>query len=621
MKMRAPMIPLVTVDPYFSVWAYDDINGRYPDHWTGSRNAMRGTVNIDGENYRFLGWSYDKVMTQKSVDIDALSTTVVFEAAGIELTAVFTTPMLVRDLYYSSRPVSYVKLSFKSTDGKEHKVTAKLSCSEELVLNKQGESRAVSREASVDGCTAIRIGNGVQKVLWRDGDDLRIDWGWLYVAVKGEGSVDCEVYDDVYAVYAEAEMTDGEALFALGYDDIDSIMYFGTPAKAYWKKDGKTIETAIAEAVAEYDSLKAKCDEFAAELRADAVAKGGEKYAELLELAYRQVMGAHKLIVDENGENIYVSKECFSNGCAATVDVTYPSAPMYLYYNPELLKAMLRPVIRFARSDDWEFDFAPHDVGRYPVIDGQRYYPHKLEGQMPVEECGNMIILAAAICRADGNTEFAEGFIDLLEQWNNYLIKYGPDPEYQLCTDDFAGHLAHNCNLSLKAIMGMAGFAEILSKTGRTDEGKIMMEKAKEYADSFCERAANRDGSFRLTYDNEGTFSLKYNAVWDKIWGTGLFPKNFYEGEIKRYRTEAMPYGVPLDSRQPYTKSDWLIWAACLSDSREDFEFFAGLLWNAYNTMHTRVPMTDWYFADISEYKGFKNRTVQGGLFIKLLMD
>ncbi len=629
MKMRAPATPLIAIDPYFSVWAYDEINNGYPDHWTGRRNAMCGTVNVDGKNYRFLGWSHDEKLTQTSMDMDALSTVVKFEGAGIELTATFTSPLLIRELYYASRPVSYIKLEYKSIDGAEHKVSAKISCSEELVLNKQGESRAVSYPATVEGCTAIKIGNGIQKVLWRDGDDLRIDWGYLYVAAKGEGKADFEVYDDLYAVYTEVPMTDGTALFALGYDDIDSIMYFGTPAKAYWKKDGKTIEQAISEAVGEYDELKAKCDAFSKEMYDDAASKGGEKYAELLHLAYRQVMAAHKLVVDENGENIYISKECYSNGCAATVDVTYPSAPLYLYYNSELLKAMLRPIIRFARSDDWEFDFAPHDVGRYPVVDSQRYYPHELDGQMPVEECGNMIILADAICRADGNTDFVKDFIDLLEGWNDYLIKYGQDPEYQLCTDDFAGRLAHNCNLTLKAIMGMAGFADILSRVGRADDAAALMEKAKEYAVSFCERSKNTEAAgYRLAFDKDGTFSLKYNSVWDKLWGTNLFPKEFYKGELKRYYEEALPYGVPLDSRKTYTKSDWLIWAACLSDDKKDFEHFSSLLWNAFNTMHTRVQMGDWYYADIANYVdypvgdvriGFRNRTVQGGLFIRLM--
>lgn len=620
MKMRIPSVPLITVDPYFSVWARDDINGRYPDHWTGSRNAMCGTVTVDGEKFRFLGWSHDKVIPQVSLDMDALSTTVVFANDKIELTAVFTTPILVTDLYYASRPVSYLKLTYKSLDGKDHKVSAKLSCSEELVLNKQGESRALSHEAKVDGCTAIRMGNGVQKVLWRSGDNIRIDWGYLYLAAKGEATVGEEVYDDLFAVYAETEMNN-EALFLIAYDDIDSLIYFEKPIKAYWKKDGKTIEEAITEAANEYDDIMVKCNEFAAQLTKDATAKGGEKYAELLTLAYRQVMAAHKLAVDENGENVYISKECFSNGCAATVDVTYPSAPMFLYYNTELLKAMLRPVIRYSRTKEWIFDFAPHDVGQYPIVNGQVYHNNELEYQMPVEECGNMITLVAAICKADGNTEFAESMLDLLAVWNTYLIKYGNDPEFQLCTDDFAGHLAHNCNLSLKAIMGMAGYADILASLGRKDEADELMAKAKEYADSFCERAANADGSYRLAYDREGTFSLKYNSVWDKLWGTNLFPAKFYEGEIARYYKEAMAYGVPLDNRSTYTKSDWLIWAACLSDKQEDFEYFAGLLWGAYNVMHTRVPMTDWYFADTSLMRGFQHRTVQGGLFIKLLFD
>ena len=78
---------------------------------------------------------------------------------------------------------------------------------------------------------------------------------------------------------------------------------------------------------------------------------------------------------------------------------------------------------------------------------------------------------------------------------------------------------------------------------------------------------------------------------------------------------------MPLDSREKYTKSDWTVWAACFADKPEDFEFFAGLLWNAYNTMRSRVPMTDWYYADTSEMVGFRNRTVQGGLFIRLLFD
>ena len=633
MKLHAPSIPLFTVDPYFAVWYNQDVlTARSPVHWTGASNDMWGTVTVDGTAYRFLGRSLSaiprdsgKALPQTGMEIDACSTTVYYENEQIKLKAVFTSPMLVEDLYYASRPVTYLKLSYESVDGKAHTVSARLAISEDLVLNKAGEDRVWSESVALANGDCVRMGSGKQNVLWRDGDNLRIDWGYAYLAAKGSAKTGNCILGDRYCVYAETEMAN-EALFALAYDDIDSIIYFGKPLKAYWKKDGKTIEAAIDEALCEYDTLLARCNAFSDSMRKTAIEKGSENYADLLQLAYRQVMAAHKLVVDEEGNNLYISKECFSNGCAATVDVTYPSAPMYLYYNPELLKGMMRPVLRFARSEEWTFDFAPHDVGRYPILNGQVYGTHKVNSYesspMPVEECGNIIVLFAALGEIEKDYSFAAENMDLLEQWNQYLIRYGEDPDYQLCTDDFAGHLSHNCNLSLKAIMGIAGYAKILTALGRTAEADEMMQTAKKYADSFLSRAANADGSYRLAYDRPETFSLKYNAVWDKLWNTGLFPESFYAGEITRYRKEAQPYGVPLDSREMYTKSDWLHWVSCLG-SKEDFCFFNDLLFRAYSTMRTssRVPMTDWFYADTAVFRGFQHRTVQGGLFLKFLFD
>ena len=617
MKMRMPLIPLFTIDPYFSVWSKDKINCVMPEHWTGAPNGMIGTITVDGEEYRFLGAGKAPMIEQVDISADALSTIAVYRNDKIELKAIFTSPVMADDLYYTSRPVTYLKLSYKSVDGNQHKVTAKLSVSEQLVLNLAGESRALSDIVEIKNGSCIKMGNGVQNVLWRSGDMVRIDWGYLYLAVNKKAKVAAEVAENLYCVYAEGELCD-ELLFTIAYDDIDSLMYFNEPVKAYWKKDGKTILGAIDEAIEEYDSLYEKCCEFATALTENATKIGGFKYAELLSLAYRQVMAAHKLAVDKEGNVIYISKECSSNGCAATVDVTYPSAPMYLYFNTELLKGMLRPVMKFSTSDEWTFDFAPHDVGQYPLLNGQFYISGACGGHMPVEECGNMLILMAAISRVEGNVDFAKEHIKELELWNKYLIKYGLDPESQLCTDDFAGHLAHNCNLSIKAIMGMAGFSYILGELGRKDEAEELMKLVKEYAKSFEERAKNTDGSYRLAYDKPDTFSLKYNAVWDKIWGLDIFSKEFYEGEINRYKKEALPYGVPLDSREKYTKSDWLSWVACFG--KDDFEDIIGLLWNAFNTTRDRVAMTDWYFADTAQFRMFKARPAIGGLFMGLLM-
>ena len=617
MQMRYPSIPLITVDPYFSIWSWDEINKRRPVHWTGSPNSLRGTITIDGIPYTFLGKAELPIIHQTRVTVEAMTTTVTYTNDQIELTAKFTSPMLADDLYYVSRPVSYLHLSYQSLDGQSHTVSAKISCSEELVLNKKGEGRAWSENVSIPGIDTIRMGKGDQKVLWRSGDDVRIDWGYLYLSANKAAVTGNEVFDDMYAIYASANL-EPDVLFTFAYDDMESMVYFGDHLKAYWKKDGKTIEEAIAEAMAEYGPLLTRCQAFSDKLRRDAVSVGGEKYADLLHLAYRQVLAAHKLVVANDGSNLYISKECFSNGCAATVDVTYPSSPMFLLYNPELLKGMLRPICRYARTPEWVFDFAPHDVGQYPLVNGQVYGRNALRFQMPVEECGNMLVLFAAICNAENSTAFAEENLDLMETWSRYLIRYGEDPGDQLCTDDFAGHLNHNVNLSIKAIMGIAGYAGILERLGKKEQASELMQIAKTYSDSLLKRAENTDGSYRLAFDQPDTFSLKYNAVWDKLWGTNLFPDSFYEAEMRRYHKEALHYGVPLDNRSAWTKSDWEHWVACLG-SDEDFAFITDLLWKAYHTMRTRVPMTDWYFTDTSEMRGFQHRTVQGGLFLKLL--
>ncbi len=631
MKMRPPTTPIINVDPYFSIWTEESVL-KNTVHWTGKPNSMSGRVFIDGKEYHFLGLkphSQQNIpdMEVEDIEIDAFSTIITYINDIIRLTIHFTSPTLVNDLYYTSRPVAYCKASCEIIDGEKHEVTVKFTVSEELVLNTNGEGRALAHSVNIPGITAIKMGNGVQNVLWRSGDDIRIDWGYFYLGVKGEGNACHAVLDNMYSISIESQLRN-EALFLFAYDDIDSIQYFGDNLKAYWKKDGKTIEEAIAEAANEYDTLLTRCNTFSDKIKADAILKGSEKYAELLLLSVRQIMAAHKLVVDKDGNNLYISKECHSNGCAATVDVTYPSAPIFLLYNTELLKGMLRPIMHYAATDEWCHAFAPHDVGQYPLVNGQVYGVDRgsdgnvkiiTDMQMPVEECGNMLILFAAVCDAENDVCFVKPYLDTIKQWNEYLIKYGLDPENQLCTDDFAGHLAHNVNLSIKAIMGIAGYSRILYRLGEIEESDKMMKKAREYAASLVKRAINSDGSYSLAYDKPETFSLKYNSVWDRLWGTNLFPEKFYEGEIARYKKELLPYGVPLDSREKYAKSDWLVWVASLTENKDDFNLLVDSLWLAYHTMRTRVPMTDWYFCDTSHMCGFRHRTVQGGLFMRLM--
>ncbi len=626
MKLRPPSVPLIAVDPYFSVWsAADRLYDKNTEHWTGKPNTVVGYVIVDGERYRFMGEGQDKVIPQINLDVTALVSEYTFGNDSIVLSAAFFTPLFTDDLYRLSRPASYLSLKYHSADGKKHDVRFEISVSEELCLDKKGQNQVITELISYNELNIASVGNENQQILNCSGDDIRIDWGYFYLAADKKTELFFTNSDNITYVNAVGEIRESEsAVVIFAYDDIYSLTYFGDNIEAFWKKSGKTISEIISEAYNEREDMLIRCREFSSRIYADAVEVGGEKYAELLLLAYRQIIAAHKLAVDSDGKNVFISKECFSNGCAATVDVTYPSSPFFILYNTELLKGMLRPIYKFARSDVWEFDFAPHDVGQYPIVNGQVYGTNHIEDgrykefQMPVEECGNMLIMMTNIALKEGNTDFFDENEDLLVQWLNYLLEYGMDPENQLCTDDFAGHLAHNCNLSLKAIMGIAGYSVVLRMKNETERADEYLAVAKNMAEQWCKTACNEDGSFRLTFDREDTFSMKYNMIWDKFWKTELFPSYVYAAEFYSNLKHINAYGMPLDNRKDYTKSDWLVWTACLAPDKKDFEQFVEPLWNCYNLSPSRVPMTDWYDTVTSLVVGFRHRSVQGGLYVKL---
>lgn len=629
MKLRAPAYPLITVDPYFSVWSTSDkLYENDIKTWDSRTCFLIGKAEIDGECYVFMGSAKDMnmpPMNQVDVIIESFSTKYIFEAAGVRLIADFFTPVLPTDLDMLSRPASYLKITAQSADSAAHKVKVSVLASEDFCIERKLQNCVLTEKVSLSsGFSAMKMGGTEQLVLGHSGDDRGIDWGYFYLAAdKGEVS-SLQMADRVFlsAQVLLDTNPENEMLVVFAYDDVYSIKYFGEFLKAYWKREGKTCEQIIEDAFQKYDEFRNQCDEFNKNLEKDAISAGGEKYAELLKLSLRQIMAACKLVIKNDGEILYITKECLSNGCAATVDVSYPTLPFFLLYNPQLAEAMIKPVFEYSESGKWPYEFAPHDLGTYPILNGQVYgNGFKLEMQMPVEECGNMLIMTAAVTKAIGNTKLCKEYGGLLEQWAKYLTKFGADPENQLCTDDFAGHLAHNCNLSLKSIFALASYSWLCDKSGDQSRAEYYLRLAKQTAAEWKEKAANSDGTYRLTFDKPNTFSMKYNAVWDKIFELNIFSKEMWDKETESYKAHMNPYGLPLDSRSDCTKSDWMLWTATLSDDPDFFKKIIDALWLNYNLSPSRVPMNDLFSTVTSMKIHFQHRSVQGGLFIRLLSD
>ena len=339
---------------------------------------------------------------------------------------------------------------------------------------------------------------------------------------------------------------------------------------------------------------------------ADLAKAGGDDYARLCALAYRQTFAAHKLTADADGTPLFFSKENFSNGSIDTVDITYPSSPFFLLFNTALLKAQLKPVMDYAGMPRWKFPFAPHDLGRYPLANGQQYGGGEAseENQMPVEESGNMILMIAAIAHVDGNADFAKTYWPTLTKWAAYLKDKGLDPENQLCTDDFAGHLAHNANLSVKAILALGAYGQLAAQLGQQSAAGEYSALAKEFSKKWAAMALDGD-HFRLAFDRPGTWSQKYNLVWDHLLGLNVFAPEVVSKELAFYTAHQNKYGLPLDNRAAYTKIDWLAWTASLARSPSGFQALFDPAYRFANESSSRVPLTDWYDTKTGEQTGF----------------
>ena len=563
------------------------------------------------------GCEFDRPAQQLYADVQPMNTHYGFACGPVELSVSFLAPLFLEDLDLISRPVNYMSYEVKSLDGQKHDVQVVLEATPSWAVNMFGSEKTVSQTYSKNGLVYLKASSVEQDILGKKGDDDRINWGSFYMAAA-EKNTEASVADNGYMRFTRdlGKVKASKGRFMIGYDDLYSVQYFGENLRPYWNRTGDvTIESQFELADKEYCKLARKAAAFDCALMEEAEEAGGRKYAELCALAYRQAITAHKLVQTNEGFITFLSKENNSNGSIGTVDVTYPSFPIFLKYNPELAKALMNHIFHYSECGRWTKPFPAHDVGTYPLANGQTY-----KYDMPVEEAGNMLIGAAAVCAYENSTDYASEHWDVMTVWADYLCEYGLDPENQLCTDDFAGHFAHNANLSIKAIVGIASYARMADMLGKKDVADKYMAIAKDLAAQWKNMAADGD-HYRLTFDRPGTWSQKYNLVWDELLDLGVFDDEIMDAEIPYYLTKQNIYGLPLDNRSTYSKSDWIIWTATMADEDEQFEAFIDPLWKFYNETVDRVPMSDWFYTDKPEYCMFIARSVVGGYFIKMLPE
>lgn len=642
---RIASVSLLLSDPFFSIWSpADRLTDCDTQSWTGKEIPIRGYLTVGDRTYCFMGKDPKfPVLPQSELKITPTQTIYQFENEVAALEVCFSTNLDLTKLQKISEPVTIIstKASIKTAD----KMRVSWQFSDKICQDSDAKETINWSVVQTKAEKIAWMGKEQQTPLNSSGDLVDIDWGYFYLA--SANAADATYYKNLEML--EFTYTAAEHSFLAAYDDMHAINYFGQAENALWKEQYPTMIALLQHYLTEIQQNLASCRRIDEQIQQASLKAGGETLDLITTMAYRQAICAHKLIRDEKGEVIFLSKECSSNGCIGTVDVSYPSIPLFLLYQPELVKGMLRPIYRFASLPVWEYEFAPHDVGRYPYATGQVYgfkeVPAATNGthlsrkgtvvdlyalpagqeiytekyQMPIEECGNMLAMSAAVYLIEGDADF---FTEHLEQnliWADYLFKHGQDPENQLCTDDFAGHLAHNVNLSLKAITSLALFGKALEQL-QLPRAAELSKKAKKMAAIWQEQASEQN-STKLAFDQHGSWSMKYNIVWDKLFELGMFTDEVYRREITVYLEKQNEFGTPLDNRATYTKADWIMWSAALTDDPEQVEMLIAPLRRYLEKTNSRVPFSDWYDTVSADVMNFKNRTVVGAMFMPLLKE
>ncbi|KAL6709069.1 hypothetical protein ACN47E_001885 [Coniothyrium glycines] len=664
---RPPSLPLAVKNPYLSTWfpAGPDagnggyLPGRWPSFWTGQWLGWTGLIQVDGKTFTWMGAPRD-IETADQVAFEYTSTQSIFTISAddkVQVKVTFLSPVTPLDLKRQSLIFSYMSVEVSSLDGSEHKVQIYTDISAEWVSGDVAAEAEWTFGTAVNDVYYHKVSKKDQNVFneFRD----RAQWGnWYYATDSVDGltymsgsddnvrgafnktgkldnskDTNFRAINDKWPVFGYA-MDFGNigseaksSLFTIGLCQDEAIQFLGkdglTTLPSLWKSYFDSDLAALSFFHKDHDESSKLSAELDEKILRDSTAVAGDDYAILTTLATRQAFGATQLVGTEDKKYLFL-KEISSNGNTQTVDVIYPASPIFFYTNPELVKLMLDPHFENQESGRYPNKYAIHDLGtHYPNATG---HPDGLDEPMPIEECGNNIIMVLAYVQLSGDTQYAKDHYLILRQWVEYLIEDSLLPAEQLSTDDFAGHLANQTNLALKGIIGIEAMAQISALSGHTSDADDYTSIAHDYITKWVELGVNRKDQPAhsvLNYGNDTTHGLLYNLYNDRLLDLKLVPQEVYDIQSDFYPTVAEKYGVPLDTRNRYnTKTDWEIFCASIA-SIETRDMFISKIAAWVNETTTGKPFSDIYQTnDGAGAPGidFKARPVVGGMFAPLLL-
>jgi hypothetical protein len=591
-----------------------------PQFWAGQDLGWSVMVRVDGQTYSLMGVKDPGEGVQPAVvrGAEYTATHSVFTATAgtVVVTLDFFSPVSPANYLRQSLPFSYLTVSVSGTSANSVQVFSSIDG------RWTGESEGAVCEFNNAGSTGMFSLKVEDATLYAESSDMAT-WGETIFASRptassrlsfasgngdrvmsqfvksgrlASGGQQCKSGGIVALSHDLGVVTgDQEVTFAVGYVREKAINYLGKAYTGYYRAEHPDTYQAVIYFLNDYSDAFSESLILDQKLSTAAKSVAGQKYADIVALSTRQAYGGIDLTIPndnlDTSEVLAFIKELSSDGNVNTVDVIMPAFPIYWVMDPDYIRLLLEPMMKYLAAGRWHKPYVIHDMGsHYPNAVG---HDDQQAEPMPIEECGNLMVLILAYVRATGDEAWAAQYFDILKGYADYLVENGIDIAEQLSSNDAAGPLANETNLAIKAAVGLKAFGEL---TGLIEYSNI----ADSRADLLFAQGLGTDEQkthFVLQYpDNPSSWKTPYNLYPDVLLGLGTFPKEVHQMSSTFFKSVRGEYGVPLDSRQDWAKSDWNMWLAGTLDESTRSEFVDDLWAFMANGKHN-WPFSDRYIA------------------------
>ncbi|KFY50091.1 hypothetical protein V496_09597 [Pseudogymnoascus sp. VKM F-4515 (FW-2607)] len=752
--LTPPVLPLLVRNPYLSLWlgnARGEPWEEWPMFYTGAKVGLSvmAAVPESGLVYPLLGRGHDSLSTQVTFPIyegsnyDASTTNLTYSIQGgvkdekASVILSFISPITPTSTFRQSMPASYIKIYVEGNFDLSIYVDINgqwVSGDDESRIQWELSERQ-SQGLGFPPLKTWKIRRSEEQLLTEKND--RAEWGTLHFTGPAEANHESgtafdmrnrfkntgelrNATDENYRkinqdepVFAfskdfklkssaskSKELSEDSILFTIAHIQ-DPVVQFAaarglTLMRPLWASWFETADSMVNHHYVDFDESSKLAAEYSEQLVVDALKSGSEDYKDIVALSARQVMGATSFSGTSDSPLLFL-KEISSNGDFQTVDVIFPTFPFFLYTNPRWLAYLLEPLLEHQLSGQYPNKYSMHDIGTFPIGKG---YEDGRDEYMPLEECGNMLIMGLALVNSLGGTSDTLGPLGSLgddsdvgsggvfplssridsidsawggsrdnkqvhswlkksyklwKQWTGYLVEEALIPANQLSTDDFAGWLANQTNLALKGIIGIRAMSGLSEALGESKDATYYRDISDDYIEKWQDYGFSKDGTHaRISYTWYGSWTTIYNLFADSILCFHLpdatsSPIGLHEPETQKpiehgrkgksrtvfidekvykmqsdwYHNVKQKYGLPLDSRHLYTKSDWQFFAAAVASKKVRTEIVESIaLW--VNETVTDRPLTDLYETEgDGGFPGphFLARPVVGGHFAFLALE